>query len=261
MEVREAVNIEYLQKEPWWLFSFASGPPLHPPPLDTAVESSGEPRPRPRRPRDCTGNAHLLRTLFISRFLQVSTLASTRRPYGRSTPQACVRQRTTPLRSAKTVAVAALAGAEFFGGGLRVVPRVRTATANLDVGDISPLLTHLAHLEYLDLRRNDFGGVSIPKFIGSLKNLRHLDLRDAGFGGKIHPQLGNLSKLNYLDISFPIDIFHSSSSIESLHWLTGLSSLAYLDMSWWNLSAALDWLESLNMLASLQELHLRFAKL
>jgi Leucine-rich repeat (LRR) protein len=128
-------------------------------------------------------------------------------------------------------------------------------------GDISPSLTHLTHLEYLDLRRNDFGGASIPKFIGSLKNLRHLDLHGAGFGRKIPPQLGNLSKLNYLDINFPNYEISSSSSVDSLQWLSGLSSLTYLDLSWWNLSAALDWLESLNMLASLQEVRLRFCNL
>ncbi|CAL5050736.1 unnamed protein product [Urochloa decumbens] len=94
-------------------------------------------------------------------------------------------------------------------------------------GDISPSLVHLTHLEYLDLHGNDFAGASIPQFIGSLKNLRHLDF----------------------------------SSVDSLRWLSEISSLAYLDMSWWNISGALDWLESLNMLPSLQELHLKSTKL
>jgi Leucine-rich repeat (LRR) protein len=125
-------------------------------------------------------------------------------------------------------------------------------------GAISPSLVHLIHLEYLDLRWNDFAGASIPEFIGSLKNLRHLDLSHAGFGGKIPSQLGNLLKLNHLDISFPNGTFliRSNSSVDNLLWLSRLSSLAYLDMSWWNLSAASDWLESLNMLTSIQELHL-----
>ncbi|XP_034590414.2 receptor-like protein EIX1 [Setaria viridis] len=123
-------------------------------------------------------------------------------------------------------------------------------------GDISPSLVNLTHLEYLDLHGNDFGGGSIPEFIGSFKNLRHLDLSFAGFGGKIPPHLGNLSKLNYLDISIADRIFTSSSSVDNLLWLSGLSSLAYLDMSSWNFSAASDWLESLNMLAFLEELHL-----
>uniref|UniRef100_K3Y1R3 Uncharacterized protein n=1 Tax=Setaria italica TaxID=4555 RepID=K3Y1R3_SETIT len=124
-------------------------------------------------------------------------------------------------------------------------------------GDISPSLVNLTHLEYLDLHGNDFGGGSIPEFIGLFKNLRHLDLSFAGFGGKIPPHLGNLSKLNYLDISnIPDSSFTSSSSVDNLLWLSGLSSLAYLGMSSWNFSAASDWLESLNMLAFLEELHL-----
>jgi hypothetical protein len=80
-------------------------------------------------------------------------------------------------------------------------------------GSIPKAVGNLTHLEYLDLSHNDFGGVIIPESLGSLKNLRHLDLSSAGFGGKIPPHLGNLSKLNYLDIIYPNDSSSSSSSV------------------------------------------------
>ncbi|WCJ39050.1 disease resistance family protein / LRR family protein [Euphorbia peplus] len=50
-------------------------------------------------------------------------------------------------------------------------------------GKVSSSLLELKHLSYLDLSYNDFGGVSIPKFIGSLQSLRCLNLSQAGFGG------------------------------------------------------------------------------
>ena len=63
-------------------------------------------------------------------------------------------------------------------------------------GKISPALLELKYLNYLDLSMNNFGGIPIPEFIGSLEKLRYLNLSGASFGGPIPPQLGNLSSLD-----------------------------------------------------------------
>jgi len=43
-------------------------------------------------------------------------------------------------------------------------------------GKISSSLLYLKYLRYLDLSTNDFGGIHIPKFLGSMRNLRYLSL-------------------------------------------------------------------------------------
>ncbi|KAF5808295.1 putative leucine-rich repeat-containing, plant-type, leucine-rich repeat domain superfamily [Helianthus annuus] len=65
-------------------------------------------------------------------------------------------------------------------------------------GDISRSLLDLKQLKHLDLSCNDFRGIQVPKFIGSLQNLKYLNLSNSKFGGTIPPQLGNLSNLNVL---------------------------------------------------------------
>ncbi|KAK9116386.1 hypothetical protein Sjap_015333 [Stephania japonica] len=95
-------------------------------------------------------------------------------------------------------------------------------------GEIRPSLLHLKHLHYLDLSYNDFNGINIPKFIGTLKHL-------SCFGNDGNSLVAN-----------------------SLHWLSGLPSLTYLSMNYVNLTmAANDWLHHVNMLPALQELRLR----
>ncbi|KAJ9709826.1 hypothetical protein PVL29_001344 [Vitis rotundifolia] len=125
-------------------------------------------------------------------------------------------------------------------------------------GEISGSLLDLKHLTYLDLSLNDFQGIPIPNFLGSFERLRYLNLSYAAFGGMIPPHLGNLSQLRYLDLhggdyyNFPAPLVR----VHNLNWLSGLSSLKYLDLGYVNLSkATTNWMQAVNMLPFLSELH------
>ncbi|OMP06180.1 hypothetical protein CCACVL1_01688 [Corchorus capsularis] len=120
-------------------------------------------------------------------------------------------------------------------------------------GDISPSLLHLKSLQYLDLSLNTFNGVSIPEFLGSLRNLKYLNLSRAGFLGVIPPSLGNLSSLLFLDVSSEFGSLNS----DSLEWVEGLVSLKHLAMNEVDLSMVGSSLVGLlNRLSFLNELHL-----
>ncbi|XP_056176576.1 receptor-like protein EIX2 [Syzygium oleosum] len=120
-------------------------------------------------------------------------------------------------------------------------------------GEISPSLLDVKELKYLDLSMNNFGGTKLPGFIGSLKQLRYLNLSGASFGGTIPQSIRNLSRLQYLDLS---NCFAGSSQ-NDLRWLPSLSSLRYLNLGAIDLSKAADqWLQAINLLPSLIELHL-----
>ncbi|XVF43738.1 hypothetical protein PTKIN_Ptkin02bG0064600 [Pterospermum kingtungense] len=127
-------------------------------------------------------------------------------------------------------------------------------------GTLNPSLLNLTYLSYLDMSYNDFQGIPIPEFMGSLKNLRYLDLSRSSFNGKVPTSLGNLSKLEYLDLSmysYPLELWSSD-----LNCLSGLSSLQYLDLSNMNLSyAGPNWLQAINMLPSLKKVRLALCDL
>ncbi|XP_010662759.1 receptor-like protein EIX2 isoform X1 [Vitis vinifera] len=116
-------------------------------------------------------------------------------------------------------------------------------------GEISPALLELEHLNFLDLSTNDFGGAPIPSFLGSMRSLRHLDLWGASFGGLIPHQLGNLSSLRHLDLGG-----NSGLHVDNFSWISLLSSLVSLDMTWIDLHRDAHWLDSVSLLASLSEL-------
>nr|GLL43385.1 LRR receptor-like serine/threonine-protein kinase GSO2 [Ipomoea trifida] len=127
---------------------------------------------------------------------------------------------------------------------------------HLPKGTLSPCLLELKQLHHLDLSGlyEYFSGSRIPNFIGSFANLQYLDLSYLGFQGIIPPQLGNLTSLHTLILNFE----YTSSIIktDSLDWLSNLSNLQLLDLSYVNLNMAHNWLEAINMLPSLRELHL-----
>uniref|UniRef100_I1R113 non-specific serine/threonine protein kinase n=1 Tax=Oryza glaberrima TaxID=4538 RepID=I1R113_ORYGL len=127
------------------------------------------------------------------------------------------------------------------------------------VGEISPQLLHLDHIEHLDLSINSLEGPSgqIPKFLGSMNSLRYLNLSSIPFTGTVPPQLGNLSNLRYLDLSDMEGGVH----LTDISWLPRLGSLKFLNLTYIDLSAASDWPYVMNMIPSLRVLSLSFCRL
>ncbi|KGN64455.2 hypothetical protein Csa_014283 [Cucumis sativus] len=127
-------------------------------------------------------------------------------------------------------------------------------------GKMSSSLLELKYLNYLDLSLNNFEGAPIPYFFGMLTSLRYLNLSFANFSGQIPVYLGNLSNLNHLDLStWKLENFDwPNLHVENLQWISGLSSLEFLNLGGVNLISvqASNWMHTVNGLSSLSELYL-----
>ena len=131
-------------------------------------------------------------------------------------------------------------------------------------GKISTSLANLKYLNHLDLSMNDFEGIPIPDFFGEMRNLEYLNLSFASFSGMIPSSLGNLSRLQFLDLY--ADSYLSIGSwelrTENLNWLSGLYSLKLLNLGHVKLNGVGEtWLQKINLLPSLVDLNLHWCEL
>ncbi|KAJ3691572.1 hypothetical protein LUZ61_020736 [Rhynchospora tenuis] len=97
---------------------------------------------------------------------------------------------------------------------------------------------------------DDLSGKISPALC-SLSDLKHLDLSYNDFYGLVPLELGNLSKLQYVNLNDMPNIF-----VTNMWWLSQLTSLKYLAMEEINFLQSREWVEALNTLPLLQSLHI-----
>ncbi|KAF8043770.1 hypothetical protein BT93_A1939 [Corymbia citriodora subsp. variegata] len=120
------------------------------------------------------------------------------------------------------------------------------------VGELNSSLLHLRYLNHLDLSGIYSNDRRIPEFFGSMRQLRYLNLSFANFYGTVPRQLGNLTKLEVLDLRYIV----GDLVAEDILWVSYLRSLKYLDMSGSKIANAGGLMQVINTLPSLSYLSL-----
>ncbi|CAL5322077.1 unnamed protein product [Camellia sinensis] len=123
----------------------------------------------------------------------------------------------------------------------------RGVGCNNHTGHVTMLDLHVLYNYSLDPPYRALRGKSSPSLL-ELQHLKYLDLSGNEFHDDI-TKLRNLSNLQYLDLGDNYDL-----KCGNLEWLSHLSLLSHLDLSYVNLSKATDWVQSINNLPLLKEL-------
>ncbi|KAL3833895.1 hypothetical protein ACJIZ3_008631 [Penstemon smallii] len=127
---------------------------------------------------------------------------------------------------------------------------------------IDPSLSELKHLSYLDLSGINFQLSPIPAFLGLMTQLQHLNLSRTSLSGVVPHDLGNLSSLSVLDLGVVRnldDAIDYPLEVDDLMWVSRLSLLEHLNMSYVDMSPTKDLLKVLNMLPSLLVLSMSYS--
>ncbi|KAK3422749.1 hypothetical protein EUGRSUZ_G03159, partial [Eucalyptus grandis] len=124
-------------------------------------------------------------------------------------------------------------------------------------GELNSSLLHLKYLNHLDLSGIDSNHGKIPEFIGSMEELRYLNLSFANLYGTVPQQLGNLTKLEVLDLGNEDE----NLVLDDILWISHLQSLKYLDMSGSMIVKERVLVQVISMLPALSHLSLSGCKL
>ncbi|KAL2331197.1 hypothetical protein Fmac_018778 [Flemingia macrophylla] len=117
---------------------------------------------------------------------------------------------------------------------------------------LSLLLVELQFLTYLDLSNNDFLAIQFHYSLHSQDSHNNLSVATTPLP---RPSL-NSATLRHLDLSY-----NENLAINSLQWLSNISSVEYLDLSHIDLYKETNWLQLVTTLHSLSKLHMRRCQL
>ncbi|KAI3417721.1 uncharacterized protein J3R85_014168 [Psidium guajava] len=139
---------------------------------------------------------------------------------------------------------------------LRLPSSIEDKNASSLASQLNSSLLHLKYSNHLDLSGISFDHGRIPEFLGPMKQLRYLNLSYTNFHGTIPRQLGNLTKLEVLDIQE-----NENLVVDDTLWISHLRSLKYLDMSGLIIANGRVLMQAISTLPSLSHLSLSYCEL